>query len=174
MTIGEAADAFDAFANGFEGVVMEVMGSHKGEIVGIIQKQLYSGVRGDDTPLRPTYLEDPWFNTEEAGHWKGKAKGYMLWKKNITPPEPSPSWLGYPARSVGTPNLFITGKFYDSLRAQLFDDKIVFTTEGTPFGDDVVQKYGTDILMVGQKGVNHIVQTWVKPRLESYFKMCGL
>ena len=174
MTINEAADAFDVFSKGLEDVITSVMDSHKGQIVGIIQQQLYSGVRGDDTPLRPTYLEDPWFNTEEAGSWKGRAKAYMLWKKDITPPVPSVSWLGYPARSVSTPNLFITGKFHESLRAQMFDDKMVFTTEGTPFGDDVVKKYGVDILKVGQKGVNYIVQTWIKPRLESYFKMCGL
>jgi hypothetical protein len=174
MTIVEASNAFDAFAGGLTDVVRDVMDSHKGQIVEIIQEQLYSGVRGDDTPLRPTYLDDTWFNTEDAGHWKGRAKAYMLWKKEITPPVPSASWLGYPARSVSTPNLFITGKFHESLRAQMFDDKMVFTTEGTTFGDDVVQKYGIDILKVGQKGVNYIVQTWVRPRLESYFKKCGL
>lgn len=173
MTIGDAADAFDVFAKGFEGVVKSVMDSHKGEIVGIIQAQMRAGVDGNDNPLRPTYLSDPWFNTEEAGSWKGRAKAYMLWKKDITPPEPI-SWLGYPARNANTPNLIITGKFYDSLRAKMFDDKMVFTTEGTPFGDDVVNKYGIDLLKVGQKGVNYIVQTWVRPRLESYFKYCGL
>ena len=173
MTIVEAADAFDAFAKGFEGVVKNELDTHKDKIVGIIQAQMSAGVNGNDQPLRPTYLSDPWFNTEEAGNWKGKAKAYMLWKKNITPPE-SISWLGYPARNVNTPNLKITGKFHESLRAQMFDDKMVFTTEGTPFGDDVVQKYGIDILKVGQKGINYIVQTWIKPRLERYFKSCGL
>lgn len=173
MTIVEASNAFDAFAGGLSDVVRDVMDSHKGQIVSILQAQMKVGVDGNDAPLRPTYLSDPWFNTEEAGPWKGKAKAYMLWKKEITPPE-SVSWLGYPARSVSTPNLFITGKFHESLRAQMFDDKMVFTTEGTTFGDDVVQKYGIDILKVGQKGVNYIVQTWVRPRLESYFKKCGL
>ena len=83
MTIVEAADAFDAFAKGLEGVVRNELNTHKDKIVGIIQAQMSAGVNGNDQPLRPTYLSDPWFNTEEAGNWKGKAKAYMLWKKNI-------------------------------------------------------------------------------------------
>lgn len=174
MTIAEAADAFDVFSKGLEESIMSSLDSHKGEITGIIQRQLMVGIDGNEEFLHPSYLSDPWFESEESGPWQGRAKAYMMWKKKITPPSPSVSWLGYPARPTHIPNLFITGKFHESIRAERSGDKLVFFSEGTPFGDDILGKYGRDILKVGSKGCNYIGQTWVKPHLVTYFKKHGL
>lgn len=172
MTINEAADTFSAFARGFEGDVMNTLGNYRNEIVDIIQEQLSVGLDGNEKKLTPSYMSDPWFQTSDAGIWQGKALQYMMWKEKITPP--APSWLGYPSRDKNTPNLWITGRFYSSIAAQLFSDRLVFVSEGTPMGGDIINKYGKDILKVGDKGVAHIVKYWVKPRMERYFKSFGL
>lgn len=171
MTIVDAADSFNSFSEGLEGMIMDVVESHSGGVVDIIRQQLLVGKDGNDDPLRPTYLEDPWFLTDESGNWKNRARAYMLWKKKITPPN---AWLGYPARSISTPNLIITGDFHNSIKMRRSDDRFVFYTEGTSFGDNVVKKYGIDILKVGSGGMRHLIDSWVRPRMETYFSMCGL
>lgn len=100
-TIKEALDNVTAFVNGFEGEVQNTMDSNKSLVREFVTEQLYSGVNGNDKPLRPTYLNDPWFATDEAGKWKNNAKGYAKMKKRIT--KPTPSFQGYPARDIYTP-----------------------------------------------------------------------
>lgn len=174
MTIKEAASSFQAFSEGLQDEIVDSFGTHSQEITDIIRQQLMVGIDGNEDRLSPSYLSDPWFSTEDAGPWKGRSTAYMLWKKKITPPAPSVSWLGYPARPVHIPNLCITGKFHSSIKALRTDTGLTFVSEGTPFGGDIVAKYGADILKVGSKGCAYIGQTWVKPRLVSYFKMHGL
>ena len=64
-TIKEALDNVTSLVAGFEGEIQNVMDSNKSLVREFVTEQLYSGVNGNDKPLRPTYLNDPWFPTYE-------------------------------------------------------------------------------------------------------------
>lgn len=76
-TIKEALDNVTAFVNGFEGEIQNTMYSNKSLVREFVTEQLYSGVNGNDKPLRPTYLNDPWFATDEAGSGRTMQRGML-------------------------------------------------------------------------------------------------
>ena len=54
-TIKEALDNATSLVAGFEGEIQNVMDSNKSLVREFVTEQLYSGVNGNDKPLRPTY-----------------------------------------------------------------------------------------------------------------------
>lgn len=171
-TIKDATEAFNKFANGLEGVIKSAIVDNKLQAVDYVQEQLYSGMNGKDKPLRPTYTGDPWFKSEESGRWYMNAKGYLKWKKDITPP--LPSYLGFQPRNDNTPNLIITGDFYSSITAIPITDGIRIETRGTSFGSDIEKKYGSVILGLGPSAKKHFVKYVLNPALKKYFAKFGL
>lgn len=171
-TIADAEKRFAGFLGGFESEVVRVMQENRSEVEEYIREQLYSGLNGREKPLRPTYRNDPWFRSEEAGHWKGRAEQYIKWKRSITPP--ARSWLGYDERSADTPNLIITGEFYGSIHARPFAKGLKIGSEGTPMGADIERKYGNVIFKPGNKAVGHFVEYLLKPRLAEYCRKWGI
>lgn len=165
-TIKEALDNVTAFVNGFEGEIQNTMDSNKSLVREFVTEQLYSGVNGNDKPLRPTYLNDPWFPTYEA------AKRYAKMKKRIT--KPTPSFQGYPARDIYTPNLIITGEFYDSIRVSSSSKGLKIETRGSDIGPDIERKYGSAILGVGGKSREYFLKYVLNPALKNYFSKFGV
>lgn len=163
---------FEKFANGFEARVVSEIQQNKNLFVSYITEQLYSGVDGNENYLRPTYLDDPWFNTEEAGRWYKKPRWYMAWKAHITPP--AVSFTGIAARPRDVPNLIISGTFYDSIQAVDVSGGINITTQGVDFGADIVRKYGEDIFKVGDHGRQDWLIMNLEPSIESFWTECGL
>lgn len=171
-TIVDVQGKFAGFLGEFEGTVLATMEDNREEVADYIREQLYSGVDGKEKPLRPTYRSDPWFKSEEAGIWKGRATQYMKWKKRITPP--ARSWLGFPERGADTPNLIITGVFHDSIKARPFSKGLKIGSEGTPMGADIERKYGRDIFRVSDKAVGHFVKYLLGPRLVALYRKWGI
>lgn len=89
--------------------------------------QLYQGKNAVGEDITPSYLNDPYFKDREA------AQRYSDWKDDITPD---------PRRKKGTPNIFITGFFHETLDIFSEGSDIRFTV-GIP---DVVIKYGPTLL----------------------------
>ena len=170
-TIAEAAKIYETFLNGFESAVLDVMKDNSRIIEEYITQQLYSGLDGNSMPLRPTYTGDPWFSSADAGRWRGKAEQYMKWKRSITPP--ARSWLGHPERSADTPNLFISGEFYSSIKATPLTDGMSIGSN-IPMGGDIERKYGSAIFKPDNKSVEHFVSHLLKPRLTDYLKKCHI
>lgn len=112
----EAEENFRRFATGFEPMIRDIMVKNREEVSQYIVEQLWSGINGNDKPLRPTYFNDPYFNTKEAGYWYKNAKGYAAFKQRVAPLMYS-SLINAPVSSKGTPNLIITGEFHDSITA---------------------------------------------------------
>ena len=81
----EAEENFRRFATGFEPMIRDIMVKNREEVSQYIVEQLWSGINGNDKPLRPTYLNDPYFNTKEAGYWYKNAKGYAAFKQRVAP-----------------------------------------------------------------------------------------
>lgn len=165
----EAEKNFNALVEGFESMIRNIMAAQKKEIQIYITEQLYSGINGNDKPLRPTYLNDPYFKSRESGKWYKNARGYMMWKEGITPPYAS-SWLGIPRRSPDTPNLIIKGDFHNSITAVPFDKGLRIGSVGISFSDDIERKYGQAIYRVGSYARKYFIEKYVKKGIEDYFR----
>lgn len=169
----EAEKNFNALVEGFESMIRNIMAAQKKEVQIYITEQLYSGVNGKDKPLRPTYLNDPYFKSRESGKWYKNARGYMMWKEGITPPYAS-SWLGIPRRSPDTPNLIIRGDFHNSITAVPFDKGLRIESVGVSFSDDIERKYGQAIYRVGSYAKRYFIEKYVKKGIEDYFRKFGV
>lgn len=171
-TIKEAFQNVSILVDGFEDMIHKVMDENKSIVRDFITEQLYSGVNGNDKPIKPSYLNDPWFKSNEADKWKNNPIGYAKWKKRIT--SPTPSFQGYPARDQYTPNLIITGEFYDSIRISSSKRGLKIETRGTDIGNDIERKYGSIILGVGIKSREHFITYVINPALKKYYSKFGI
>lgn len=156
---------------GFEPFLISLLQSNKSEIVDYIQEQLYSGIDGNDEKLTPSYMNDTWFNSPEAGKWKNNAKGYMMWKSRIT--TPTPSYLGIPARGIQTPNLIITGEFYNSIRPVASEKGLRIETRGFTDGDQIESKYGSQIFGLSSYAKAYFIRYILLGEIDNYFKKYG-
>lgn len=170
-TIKDLVDGFASLVDGFDGMLRKTMEESRGDVYDLVTDQLYSGVNGRDKPLRPTYLHDPWFKSDEAGKWKNNGKGYAMWKKEEHPP--APSFQGYPPRDVYTPNLIITGEFYNSIRVNVSPEGLKIGSE-TTMGKDIEKKYGSIIFGLGPRSRRYFIEYILNPALKEYFSKFGV
>ena len=135
-----------------------------------IREQLFSGVDGNEEPLKPGYMEDPYFN--DFKNPKKAAEWYKNWKTRIQPPKPS--YLGFSARGNNTPNLIIRGDFYSSITAIPISDGVRIVSYGVAFGADIERKYGSQIFKISEKAGSHYMEYRLLPKIERFIKECGL
>lgn len=84
------------------------------EMVAANQLQLLDGKDRNGDYLKPTYFQDPYFKNPQS------AALYSAWKDRIDP---------FPGtRPSGIPNLYITGKFHDSIRAAISQTSVSITS----------------------------------------------
>lgn len=172
MNIEDVYDIIHRISEGFEGNALQCLDRHSGNVVIAIQEQIYSGQDSEGETLTPTYDDDPFF--DEEGPWKGRAKEYKAWKRSITPPKAS-TLLGLPARPVEVPNLFINGKFFSEINADMAGDELV-VDPGMGDGPAIVSKYGGyghDILGMGDAAKVYFNGQFMLPALEKFFTDCG-
>lgn len=169
MSFKEAYTNFQKFKKELDEIPERIIQAHKPELVELVKDQLYSGLNGNDKALTPSYLNDPFFNTPEAGQWRGRASAYAKWKYLQTPPRGSSA--GHPPRKFETPNLTIIYVFYDSITAVNIE-KGVRIGSNTPLGSDIEQKYGSVIFKIGNISkayfINHIFKPYWKYFLDKY------
>lgn len=165
-TILEAVRNAKSFVDGFEKESIRIIQDHKPEITQYVKEQLFSGINGRGKNLRPTYDNDPFFKTEEAGRWKNNAKGYKNWKLKIQPPRASS--FGFPARDINTPNLIIRGDFYDSITAINSDKGITIFSSGISFGKDIELKYSSVIFGISPLATEYFIKNIFLPELNNY------
>ncbi|KAA6348652.1 hypothetical protein EZS27_003885 [termite gut metagenome] len=171
-TLGQALENLDKFINEFPIVVVKTIQENKEDIVESVREQISVGLDGDEKKLTPSYSADPFFSTKEAGRWKGKAKQYVKWKKDITPP--ARSWLGYDKRGVDTPNLYITGVFHESIKATDIPDGVRIASAGNvEFGKDIESKYGSAIFKLSPKAREFFMKHHLAPELKKLFAKYG-
>lgn len=169
-SINQMYEVIHAIRMGFESEIRDCMYENTGIIEGLIREQIYAGQNGNGKLLNPTYENDPFF--EEKGRWYHRNKQYKHWKEKITPPITS-EVLFLPPRPVEVPNLFITGRFHDSITALKSSDGISITTKGFTAGKDIVSKYGDSIFMLGKEGKSYFSHNILRPWLERFIKKCG-
>lgn len=168
-TISEISEKVQSFSSGFSSMIENTLQSSSEIISELIQDQLESGLKGNEKPLRPTYTNDPYFKetTKTAKAAKQKAKGYMKWKKRITPPTAT---ILYPARDVDTPNLYIRGDFYASIVTHVSGGIIRIGTEGLSFGNDIEKKYGSVMFKLSPKARYYLLEYKIKPAIKMYME----
>lgn len=169
-SIEEVYDVIHKIATGIEDECAVCLDDNKDIVEGLIREQLYSGQNGKGKLLHPTYENDPFF--EEPGRWYHRGKQYKHWKEAITPPIGS-EVLFLPPRPVEVPNLFITGRFHDSITAKLVDGGLDIDTVGFADGLSIKEKYGDDIFMLGDIGRKYFAENILRPWLERFIINSG-
>src|SRR6185437_364222 len=92
-------------------------------IADLQREQMLEGRGVDGEYIRPFYSENPFFKKP------GAAQRYAEWKQKITPNAKRP---------LDVPNLFINGKFHDSLSAKV-DGEVFEIETSAEFGDKVFE-----------------------------------
>lgn len=170
MEAKEYLEGWKRFAYGLESALVRQIHEKKEIFEEFVTEQLYSGVNGDEVPLRPKYSEDPYFNAFKNP--KKEAERYRKWKMRIQPP--ARSYLGFNPRDSDTPNLIIRGDFYASITAIPIADGISIVSQGVMFSSDIERKYGNVIYEIGDKAKEHYVQFFMLPRIMKLMEECGL
>lgn len=168
--VGQYLGGWSKFANGLEGELIKHIHEKRELFEEFITEQLYSGVNGDEVPLRPTYSQDPYFM--QFKNPKSEAERYKKWKAKIQPP--ARSYLGFRPRDIDTPNLIIRGDFYSSITAVPIADGVMIASQGLMFSADIEKKYGNVIYKIGDKAKRHYITFFMSKRIQSFMKECGL
>lgn len=170
-TIADMARRIAELKRDFPDVIVESIKDGERVIKDVIQDQLMSGLDSDTKPLRPTYLNDPYFKSKE------QAQRYLAWKKSITPPTMS-DILHLPPRDDDTPNLIIRGDYHDSITPEVAGGgegaKLVIRSVGFYAGDDIEKKYGDKHLGLTDKGKAYLIDQRIRPAILSLLKRLRL
>lgn len=105
------------------------------------REQLMEGKLSTGKDITPSYLDDPYFKSREA------AQRYSDWKDQITP---------HPKRKKGTPNLFITGPFHQSIEFKVTGDEFEFHSS-FPKAGDIERKFSEDIYGPGEEKMQEVL-----------------
>lgn len=170
--LGFYLSGWKSFADSLESALINQMHKEKGLFEEFITEQLYSGVNGEEIPLRPKYTEDPYFVENYGKNWKKRAEAYKKWKQKIQPP--ARSYLGFKPRNADTPNLIIRGDFYSSITAVPIADGISIVSQGLMFSNDIERKYGNVIYVISDKAKKHYITYYMLPEIQKLMKKYGL
>lgn len=168
--IFEVCDMITRMVDGFESEVMRCLDENKVIVSDAIREQIYSGLKGDDRLISPTYEDDPYF--EQKGKWYHRGEAYKQWKLDITPPTAG-TMLALQPRPDYVPNLYIFGTFHDEIFATVKDDTLIVDVDESGHGPDIVAKYGSQLLHLGTTATEYLNNTYIIPHIWKYFTECG-
>lgn len=110
------------------------------ELVDLNRDQMLLGRNADGAVLTPTYLEDPYFPTQEAAQAYASMKYglELVHKSRLTFP------LNYPDKERNTPNLIVTGDFQNGMFLRTMTDSFLIDS-GYDESRDIEQKYNNKV-----------------------------
>lgn len=125
---------FEEFHQRTDEIIYGVMKENEQDLNDVNLEQIYSGKDNKGENLRPSYLEDPYWNTHKFRGQTGlqAAQAYSNWKDEITP---------NPLRNPGYPNLFINGYYHSKRRVLISPGGEIIHDDSASFGDDIKRKY---------------------------------
>ncbi|RHO68254.1 hypothetical protein DW083_16465 [Parabacteroides sp. AF48-14] len=181
-TIADVAVKVKVLKEDFPKTITDTLKESTPLIKSMIQDQLMAGVDENGKPLKPSYLDDPYFGTVKSGKRAGQKRSdrqrkflanlYMEWKEKLYPPA-STFLLGLRARSIETPNLIIIGPYHQSITPRIVGDKIVTESIGFYAGDDIEKKYGSSHLGLTKEARAHLVEYRLTPAITNLLKELG-
>lgn len=122
MTFKDLQSRVQFVVDNLDTIVIDSAMEEKNFIVESNLDQLWDGKTNKGEDIHPYYSEDPFFKSKKA------AEGYKNWKQKITP---------NPNRNPDAPNLFINGRFYKSVVAEVVENAIVPTSTES-MGKDII------------------------------------
>ncbi len=125
----------------------DILESIQDNILEMNRNQMWDGLTAKGEDIRPKYSENPFFKTKE------QAAGYAKWKWAISSQGSK--------RDIDTPNLYINGYFYESLRFKKDELKIV--TENA-LGAEVTSEH-KDVLGLMPENINEVIEVTLQPKL---------
>lgn len=166
-TIFELSKNFKRLINGFEKEALSCMAENIPIFEEYVREQLFHGINGRGKPLRPTYPNDEFFRSPDAGRWKKNGKGYMNWKMQLQPNNKGTNYLNLSPKKNDTPDLYIRGDFHKSIKGKA-TEKGVMIGSNASFAGDVERKYGNIIYGLSPEAKRRYIDTKLYPRLKSY------
>lgn len=159
MTIAGMKQRFEAL--NVDQVIYDSMKESENDIRDLNLEQMYDGKTNEGIDIRPSYLEDPYWN-DKGG--QAAAQAYSDWKDRITP---------NPRRTKGTPNLFINGYYHSSISVLVIGDKIVWNSTFNQEPD--IRGRFKNIYGLGGRYKNLFLEIYLMPVLkENMFNATGL
>ncbi|MDF2189284.1 hypothetical protein [Paraflavitalea sp. CAU 1676] len=118
--------------------------------------QLLNGLDNEGKMIRPTYLEDPYFDTVE------EAVGYMEYKRKISP---------FSAiRPPEAPNLYINGFYHSTRTVKVMGDKIVYDSTFEE-ADEIDRKYHHKLDGLNPASRKHFIENVLRPLWKRYMEI---
>lgn len=145
-TLTQVIDRLTSLRDGLPLLVEKAAEETKDSYVDMNRAQLFDGKTRTGEDIRPSYFEDPYFQTPQA------AQRYSDWKDRVTPSL---------RRTKGTPNLYINGYYYSSLGAKVSSNGVEITTNN--FGNEITQKYGPNLYGLNKEGMDDYKSLYFNP-----------
>jgi hypothetical protein len=165
-TIREVYERFSAAYAAIPDAVSEVVSRTPDVLLDLNRDQLLQGRDADGELLSPTYMNDPYFNTEESGRWFHNAGGYFKMKRfleNLHRQRMTYAEL-YGEKPTDVPNLIITGPFQNSFFIRVSRDSY---TIGATYvdADDISAKYKNRVYGLAPKSREFYYFGFIRPAI---------
>jgi hypothetical protein len=154
MTIRGLYDRIDGLNTDL--IAVEAVKQTTGDIREYNLDQLLNGLDNEGHFIRPSYLEDPYFDTVE------EAVGYMEWKRKISPYST--------IRPPETPNLFINGYYHSTRTVKVEGDRIVFASTFEE-ADEIDRKYHGKLDGLNLDSRKRLVENVLRPIWKKYIEI---
>lgn len=153
-TIIDVAERIKNLSIHIEKEVSVIIENTKEQILIKNKQQLMEGIKEDGSEITPSYLNDPYFKTKEA------AQRYSNWKDKITPNN---------KRKPGTPNLYINGFYYNTIKINVRGEKIIIESKES-IGEKIEKKYGDAIYGLNEENKQSYIKETFFPALKTYIE----
>lgn len=130
------------------------------DYIEFIQTQLYKGQDRYGNKIRPSYLED--YGPGKFLKTRAQAIAYAKWKAVITKNKD---------RDLFTPNLFINGFFYSSLKISLKTGVglgAIYIESSAGFANEIFSKYGQPPFALQKQNKIELVEVSLRPVINKY------
>ena len=164
-TIKQIKDRYVAAYNALMPAIAETVQQTSGDIMALNRDQLLQGRDADGNLISPTYMQDPYFKSQEAAAKYSKMK-YMMeegHKQRMTFPEM------YGEKPTDVPNLLVTGTlffnhFFISVTREAYT--IGSTGEAAP---DIEQKYNNRLYGLTPKSKEFYYFMFIRPTIREVY-----
>lgn len=151
-------------------IVLRALRDNKEVLVTMQRDQLAAGLMSNEQQLSPKYISDPYFKTKKGAEAYDRFKKTRARKPTIQYAKAS----GYTNAIDGTPNLYISGKFYKGLQVRdisIKDGKALITIGNTDSITEAVrQKYGREVLGLTNRHIDIFYKYYIELDLFEYVK----
>jgi hypothetical protein len=161
MTAGTMRKKFEQAANAAKlaematGVVM----SDAELLESLLREQINAGQDGDGNDLAPSYLDDPYFKTQE------QAVAYASWKWRLAKDFGIGQGGGiYPARKFATPNLNINGYWQSHIRLQAEQGGVFSNSVG--FSSGIESRYNKP-MRLNRTGLRYYADNYFRRKFQT-------